>query len=114
MKGGKPSRQLDEMTKIGMGLTHLAALHQIPEAYMALAHKYVWCLFSTFELQKMFRYQLGLDGVTKDVEMAALYSKMAADISSDEFHKSGGQPIVESDRLDDNSEVQVMDNCDGS
>jgi hypothetical protein len=53
-----------------------------------------------------FRYQHGI-GLPRDMETAAQYAVRAASVSSEAFHRVGGQPIMESDRIDDNTEREV-------
>ena len=53
-----------------------------------------------------FRYQHGL-GVIKDVEIAAQYARRASVVSADNFHRVGAQPILESDRINDDTERDV-------
>ena len=55
------------------------------------------------------RYQNGLGDLTADIDVASHYASLAAAQSSDEFHKVGAQPIVESDRITDATELVVSD-----
>lgn len=42
-----------------------------------------------------------------DKETAAHYSMMALDFVSNEYHRVGGQPVLETDRIDDFTEREV-------
>ena len=53
-----------------------------------------------------YRYHQGL-GVIKDTETACYYGALAAAVSSTEFSRVGGQPILESDRITDSTEKQI-------
>lgn len=44
----------------------------------------------------------------KDPETSLFYSIRASQAASKEYHKVGGQPIVESDRIDDSVEATLM------
>lgn len=55
----------------------------------------------------MLRYQEGRGGLGVDVDVAAHYASLAAASSSEEYHRVGGQPIVESDRITDATELVV-------
>ena len=48
----------------------------------------------------------------QDTETAAQYALRAAVVASEAFHRVGGQPILEGDRLDDNTEKEVSDGRD--
>lgn len=79
------------MSKIALGILHLSsALGGCSEADAILAH----------------RYHLGI-GLSQDLETASQYAIRAASVSSEAFHRVGGQPIMESDRIDDNTEREV-------
>jgi hypothetical protein len=52
------------------------------------------------------RYNHGL-GVSTDAETAAQYGSRAAAAASAEYHRAGGQPVMEADRIDDNTEKEV-------
>ena len=52
------------------------------------------------------RYHHGI-GLPKDIETAAQYAVRASSVSSEAFHRVGGQPILEGDRIDDNTEKEV-------
>ena len=53
------------------------------------------------------RYQEGLGGLSKDTDMASHYASLSAAKASEEFHKVGAQPIMESDRITDATELVV-------
>jgi hypothetical protein len=54
------------------------------------------------------RYEFGLGGVVKDVETALLYLTNPTIVASDTFQAYGAQPIVESDRINDQTVRDVM------
>ena len=54
----------------------------------------------------LFRYNLGI-GLPQDSETAAQYALRAAVVSAEAYHRVGGQPIVEADKIDDNTEKEV-------
>lgn len=83
--------KVDRLNQIALGLIYLAALFDQVDAYVALA----------------YRYEHGLGGVIVDIEMAAQYSLYPADVASNVFHTIGAQPVVETDRIDDNTEADV-------
>lgn len=70
---------IDQYSLLSTGLLFLAALDDHAEAYMMLSRRY--------------QHQFG--GVEKDIEVAALYGQFASKVSSDSFHKIGGQPVLE-------------------
>jgi hypothetical protein len=53
------------------------------------------------------RYEHGIGGVIADIETAAQYSLLPADSASHLFHTIGGQPVIEADRIDDNTEPDI-------
>jgi TPR repeat protein len=73
------------------GLLHAAAILGIDGAYQSLG----------------YRYSSGV-GVTVDDETAAFYYNAAVGTASQHFHVVGGQPIVESDRIDDHTAKSVV------
>eukprot|EP01041_Mallomonas_annulata_P003465 gene3465-6894_t len=80
----------DPLTSGMVGLLHIAALHGVPEA----------------QLQLMNRYRFGI-GVLADMETAALYGSLAAAVAYESFHRVGGEPVVEADRIDDRTEKNI-------
>lgn len=105
----------DPITLLSAGLLHVAALYDVGDAYMALAYRYAFCEsdtcgrhnYITF-LLILLRYQRGIGGVIRDDEVSTLFSLQAVGISSTEYHRSGGQPVAETDRIDDSTEAEVM------
>lgn len=81
----------DGVTDIVMGLLHVASMFNVAEANVALS----------------YRYTHGF-GVKKNLETAAQYASQAVKVAADQYHKVGGQPILEADRIDDHTEGQVM------
>ena len=80
-------------THLALGLLHVAAMHGVAEAHLALAQRY--------------RYAQG--GLQRaDSETAAQYLVLPAQRAADEFHRVGAQPLVEADRIDDDSAPQVQ------
>lgn len=77
-------------TAAALGLLHLAAALAVPDAYLLLAH----------------RYQHGI-GLIQDDETAAHYALLAAAVASEGYHRLGGQPVLQSDRVDDRTERTV-------
>jgi hypothetical protein len=55
------------------------------------------------------RYQHGLGGLEPNLDVSAFYSKVAAITSSDEYFKVGGQPVMENDRINDDTELTVLE-----
>ena len=43
----------------------------------------------------------------KNLEVAAQYARRASTVSADNFHRVGAQPILESDRINDDTERDV-------
>lgn len=80
----------DGVTRIAMGLLHVASALGEVEADAALAH----------------RYQHGI-AVQQHVETAAQYARHAVAVSAESYHRLGGQPVLESDRIDDDTEKDV-------
>lgn len=64
---------------LSTGLLFMAALDDHAEAYMMLSRRY--------------HHQLG--GLQRDIEIATLYAYYASIVSSDSYHKIGGQPVLE-------------------
>ena len=52
------------------------------------------------------RYLHGV-GVSADKETAAQYALLALAEVTTEYHRIGGQPVLETDRIDDNTEKEV-------
>ena len=55
------------------------------------------------------RYQHGLGGLEVSLDVSAFYSKVAAITSSAEYFKVGGQPVMENDRINDDTELTVLE-----
>jgi hypothetical protein len=67
-----------------------------------------WLLVLEFRKPFLFaRYEHGIGGVTKDVETALQYSLLPVRKSYDAYHTVGAQPIVEADRLHENTVNEV-------
>jgi hypothetical protein len=79
------------LTDLSLGLMYFAALYDVADAHVALA----------------YRYEHGIGGVISDIETAAQYSLLPADVASNAYHTVGAQPVVEADRIDDNTEPEV-------
>lgn len=43
-----------------------------------------------------------------NLDVSAFYSKIAAVTSADEYFKVGGQPVMEADRINDDTELTVL------
>lgn len=96
--GGGEETPSDPVTRLALGLLHVAAmLGGAGEAETILAH----------------RYLLGI-GLPLDVETAAQYALRASAVSSEAFHRVGGQPIMEGDRIDDDTEKEVAKGKSGN
>jgi SEL1 protein len=54
----------------------------------------------------LYRYQNGI-GVLRDPETAAQYAQRAVAVAAEEYHRVGGQPVMESDRITDDTEKVV-------
>lgn len=59
----------------------------------------------------ILRYQHGLGGVEVSLEVSAFYSKIAALTAATEYFKVGGQPVMENDRINDDTELTVLQVC---
>lgn len=55
------------------------------------------------------RYQHGIGGVKQCTETAAQYAQLAANVAAFEYHRVGGQPILEADRIDDKTAREVRE-----
>ena len=77
--------RMKEMHAIATALLHTAVIRGSSDAAQALGH----------------RYKYGVDGTIRDSETAAFYYSVASIKASDAFHTIGGQPVVESDRIND-------------
>lgn len=44
-----------------------------------------------------------------NLEVSAFYSKIAAITASNEYFKVGGQPVMENDRINDDTELTVLE-----
>lgn len=84
------SQGLDGISSLAIGLVHIAAVSDVNDAQPILTQ----------------RYHMGL-GVTSDVETAAFYGSSAAAVASEHFHRVGGQPILEADRINDRTVMTV-------
>jgi hypothetical protein len=67
------------ITLLSTGLLFLAAIDDHAEAFMMLARRY--------------EHQFG--GLEKDLEVASIYAHRASGVTSDAYHKLGGQPVIE-------------------
>ena len=45
--------------------------------------------------------------VRQDIETAVFYGALAAAVSSESYHRVGGQPVLEADRIDDRTEKNI-------
>lgn len=85
------SVQTDEVTGLITGLLLLASIFNDDEARAILS----------------YQFEQGV-GVSLDIETAAFYSLSAAKQASLDFHSVGGEPIMEADRLNDDTEKAVF------
>jgi TPR repeat protein len=80
----------DVITDLAIGLLYAASLLGVSEAKAALS----------------YRFEVGR-GVIRDEETAAWYGLLSAKRASVDYHALGGEPIVEADRLNDDTEDKV-------
>jgi SEL1 protein len=59
------------------------------------------------------RYQNGI-GLLQDTETAAQYAQRAVAVAAEEFHRVGGQPVMEGDRITDDTEKVVAKGNSGN
>jgi hypothetical protein len=71
---------------------HVAAALALPEAFAALS----------------YRYEHGIGSIERDVETAAFYAWQAADAAGISFHATGAQPVVQADRIDDTTVLEIL------
>lgn len=55
------------------------------------------------------RYQHGHGGLEASLGVSAFYGRAASLVTSAEFFRVGGQPVLEDDRIDDNTELTVLE-----
>jgi hypothetical protein len=64
-------------------------------------------LLLSFVLSPWGSYEHGIGGVALDFETASQYSLFPAEVASNAYHTVGAQPLIETDRIDDNTEANV-------
>jgi hypothetical protein len=97
----------DSATDLALGVLYVAAMFGEPEAHAMLMHR---LLTASSVLNRITRcdgrYHKGV-GVSMNMETAAQYGVLSSEQSSNEFHRVGGQPVMESDRINDLTERTV-------
>lgn len=102
-----------KFTDLVNGLFYLSALWNDAEAHTLLSyrlyHKH-WLLLLLLKVNKRFyfaRYEHGIGGMVKDIETALQYSLIPVRKSHEAYHTVGAQPIVEADRIHENTVNEV-------
>jgi len=96
--GDAGNNMADPFSHLSTGFLFLAAQDGHGEAQLALAK----------------RYRSGVKSLDACPEIASLYAQMASVVSAEEYHKVGGQPILEEDKLTDMTEKEVVKGNSGS